>query len=239
MRGMNHRIAHAKSYPFPIPPHGYLFEDGGWRPLDGHVVDRVGRVPVLAAGSNQSPEQLRRKYQNTPGIAIACQRARLHHFDVVYAAHLSAYGSVPATFQASPGTAVTVFVQWLDERALQRMHETEGNYTFDALEDVRVELDGDGGTLTSAFAYSSRVGCFNLRGSCLALAAIPATGRTLPAASQIEALTAVRDRFAPGVPLDDFMAAYFADDAVRRRHSTALGADALAQTFARRTVRSC
>lgn len=235
---MNDRIAHAKSYPFPIPPHGYLFADGVWRPLDGHAVDRAGRVPVLAAGSNQSPEQLARKYAGHSGISIVCQRARLHDFDVVYAAHLSSYGSVPATFQASPGTAVTVFVQWLDPRSLQRMHETEGNYTYDALDGVRVELDG-GGELDAAFAYSSRVGCFNHRGACLALAAIPAAGRLFDEATEEQAIGYVRDRFAPGMPLDEFMAGYFADDAARRRYSAALGEDALAQSFARRTVQFC
>ena len=237
---MHDAIAHAKSYPFPIPSHGYLFADGAWGPLDTAAIDRTGRVPVLAAGSNQSPEQLMRKYAGMAGVEFPCQRAALHDFDVVYAAHLSSYGSVPATFQASPGTRVTAFVQWLDERALRRMHETEGNYTYDALEGIRVELEGDG-VLEAAFAYSSRVGCLNLGGDCVALAAIPATGRRLRAATETEALTAVRDRLARGQPLDDFIAGHLgpAGTEVRLARSAALGADALPLRFPRRIVHRC
>src|SRR5690606_17003915 len=143
---------------------------GQWQRLPAGPLDTTGRVPVLAAGSNQSPEQLARKYGHLPEIgAIPAQRGRLHDFDVVYAAHLARYGSVPATFQHAPGTAVTVFVLWLTERQLVRMHETEGNYCYDHLYDVRVDLDA-GGTLWEAFAYSSKVGCLAHAGSCIAIA---------------------------------------------------------------------
>ncbi|MBM3487576.1 MAG: hypothetical protein FJX67_13250 [Alphaproteobacteria bacterium] len=230
------RIAHAKSYPFPIPSHGYLFAQGTWRPLDGAHIDRTGCTPVLAAGSNQSPEQLARKYQGHDGVEIAAERGVLRDFDVVYAAHLSGYSSVPATFQASPGTAVTVFVLWLDDRALRRMHETEGNYTYDALAPIRVELEGAGGTLASAFAYSSRVGCLNIGGACAALAAIPATGRRFAALSEETALTHARDRLALGMALDDFIAGNLADNTLRLARSKALGADALPLAFPRTTI---
>ena len=107
-------VEHAKAYPFYIPDHCYLYEEGGWRRLDDRLFNADGRVPVLAAGSNQSPDQLARKYGHMPGIGpIPAQRGRLHDFDVVYAAHLARYGSVPATFQHSPGTIVIVFVLWL------------------------------------------------------------------------------------------------------------------------------
>lgn len=229
-------IAHAKSYPFPIPPHGYLFARGAWRPLDGTRVARAGRTPVLAAGSNQSPEQLARKYKGHDDVEIAAERGVLHDFDVVYAAHISSYSSVPATFQASPGTAVTVFVLWLDDRALKRMHETEGNYTYDSLAPIRVELEGAGGTLAAAFAYSSRVGCLDVGGACAALAAIPATGRRFAALSEEDVLALARDRLAPGMALDDFITGNLSDEPTRRRRSLALGVGALPLVFPRTTI---
>lgn len=228
-------IAHAKSYPFPAPDHCFLYEAGSWRRLDG-AFERQGRVPVLAAGSNQSPAQLVRKYGHLADVGpIPAQRGRLADFDVVYAAHLTAYGSVPATFQHSPGTATTVFVLWLDERQLARMHETEGNYTYDHLAGISVTLD-TGGVLDEAYAYSSKVGCLCHAGGCVSLKEIRADGRRFPALGQVEMLTAVRDRLAPGTPLDDFIRAHLDDKMLHRARSTALGLDALAVLYPRRTV---
>jgi hypothetical protein len=228
-------VVHAKSYPFPAPDHCFLYEAGGWRRLDC-AVDRAGRVPVLAAGSNQSPEQLARKYGAIADIGpIPAQRARLADFDVVYAAHLASYGSVPATFQHSPGTAVTVFVLWLSERQLARMHETEGNYTYDHLAGVRIALD-TGGTLIEAYAYSSKVGCLNHQGGCVSLAAIGAHNRRFPALTQAEMLAAVCERLAPGTAVDDFIRAHVGDKDLRVARSAALRAGALPALYPRRIV---
>lgn len=233
---MQDRIAHAKSYPFPAPPHCFLYESGAWRRLDNGDFDRDGRVPVLAAGSNQSPEQLARKYGHMADIgAIPAQRGRLHDFDVVYAAHLTAYGSVPATFQHSPGTAVTVFVLWLTEAQLVRMHETEGNYTYDHLTGVRVALD-TGAALDEAFAYSSKVGCLAHENGCVGLSEIAASDRRFPALAQPQALALVRDRLAPGVALDEFVRQHLEDAVLHRQRSHALGEKAIPVGYPRRTV---
>jgi hypothetical protein len=233
---MQDRIAHAKSYPFPAPPHCFEYEAGAWRRLERGDFDRAGRVPVLAAGSNQSPEQLVRKYGHMADIGvIPAQRGMLHDFDVVYAAHLTAYGSVPATFQHSPGTVVTVFVLWLTEAQLVRMHETEGNYTYDHLTGVRVSLDA-GATLGEAFAYSSKVGCLAHDGGCVGLAEIRAEGRVFPALTQPGALEVVRDRLAPGVALDDFIRQHLEDAALHRQRSQALGDKAIPAGYPRRQV---
>lgn len=235
---MSDTVRHAKSYPFGIPGHSYLFEDGRFSPLGNVDIDHGDRTPVLAAGSNQSPEQLARKFASFepgPGTRIPVQRGMLADFDVVYAAHLAGYGSVPATFQASPGTAVIVFVLWLDERQLNRMHETEANYTFDRLTGLSIAFD-DGRTLEAAFGYSSKVGCLNFNGSCASLAEIPANARRFPALTQEEALAAVRDRLAPARALDDFILDHVEDRDVRRIRSTELGADALALVFPREVI---
>ncbi len=234
---MEDRIRRAKSYPFDIPDRSYVYRRGEVRAYDAGAAPRDGRVPVLAAGSNQSPHQIARKFDgHASGEVIPSQRGRLHDFDVVYAAHLASYGSVPATLQHSPGTVVSVFVLWLDEAQLVRMHETEGNYTFDHLDGVRIELDEGAEILGEAYSYSSKVGCFNRDGACVGLSEIAAAGRRFAQASQPEILAIVRDRLAPGRALDAFIADHVGDEGVRRERSEAIGRDALPLAFARRIV---
>jgi hypothetical protein len=234
---MEDRIRHAKSYPFEIPERSYVYRRGAVHEFDADPRHRHGRVPVLAAGSNQSHRQIARKFDAHPsGDVIPSQRGRLHDFDVVYAAHLASYGSVPATFQHSPGTVVSVFVLWLDEAQLVRMHETEGNYTFDHLERVRVELDDNGEVLSEAYSYSSKIGCFNHAGACVSLSEISAAGRQFLEVGQPDILGILRDRLAPGRGLDHFVGEHVADDEVRRERSQVIGRDALPLRFARRTI---
>ena len=235
---MQDKIDHAKSYPFPAPDQSYLYEAGDWRPLRDDGFETDGRVPVLAAGSNRSPEQIHRKFGHLSDAgAIPAQRGRLHGFDVVYAAHLTGYGSVPATFQHSPGTRVTVFLLWLNETQLSRMHETERNYTYDQLSGIRIELDR-GGEMSEAYTYSSKAGCLNHGGQCISLGEVVAEGRTFPALRQPEMLALARDRLAPGVDVDEFVRQHLADDELRRMRSQALGADALPVSYDRRTLRT-
>lgn len=235
---MHDPVAHAKAYPFPAPNHCYLYEDGSWRPLDQPVADADARTPVLAAGSNQSPEQLARKYGDLPKTGpIPAQRGRLSDFDVVYAAHLARYGSVPATFQQSPGTVVTVFVLWLTDIQLERMHATEGNYTYDRLEDVQVELDA-GGALTEVYAYTSKIGCLGDGGDCIGIAEIDAEQRRFPALRQPEVLALVRDRLSPGSDLDRFIAEHAAEYELLRERSRRLRDGAIPISYERRTILS-
>ncbi len=234
---MPHRIVHAKSYPFPIPGASFVYDNGTTRTLDPATMDLTGRTPVLAAGSNQSPEQIHRKFGELPGdVVVLSQRGRLHDFDVVYAAHLAGYGSIPATFQASPGTAVTVFVQWLDGTQLARMHETEGSYSYDCLSGIRIELDDGEEVLTEAFAYSAKAGCLNRSGGPAGLAEISATGRTFPEFTQSEMLSHLRDQLAPGDNLDRFILDHVTNQDTRRARGQAMAADALPRLFERRVV---
>lgn len=227
-------VSHAKTYPFPVPGRSYVFRNGQPHDLDDHGFDRVGRTPVLAAGSNQSHEQLARKYSVLPGhVEIPVQRGLLHDFDSVYAAHLAGYGSVPSTFHPSPGTRVTTYVLWLDDSQLNRMHETERNYTYDRLDDISVDIPDVPETFDRAFAYTAVVGCLNVDGAPVALAEIDAAGRTLAAMSQSEMLDHVRARLAPDQTLDAFIRAHIEDEAVRRERTLALAADSLPLTFAR------
>lgn len=231
---MNDPVAHAKTYPFPVPGRSYVFRNGTPHDLDDHGFDRTGRTPVLAAGSNQSHEQLARKYSVLPGhVEIPIQRGLLDDFDSVYAAHLAGYGSVPSTFHPSLGTRVTTYVLWLDDAQLNRMHETERNYTYDRLDGIRVEIEGVGDIIDRAFAYTAVVGCLNVNGAPVALAEISAEGRILRAMSQPDMLDHVRGRLDPDVHLDTFIQAHIEGEALRRERTLALSSDSLPLVFER------
>ena len=194
-------------------------------------------MPVLAAGSNQSHEQLARKYSVLTGhVEIPIQRAELADFDAVYAAHLAGYGSVPSTFHPSPGTAVTTYVLWLDDAQLNRMHETERNYTYDQLGNIRVEPDDGSAAIETAYIYSARVGCVNVGGAPIALAEIPARNRTLRAMTQPDILAYIRDRLEPGTDLDDFIRAHIDREDVRQARTAALSAEAIPLVFSRTEI---
>jgi hypothetical protein len=234
---MNDPVAHAKSYPFPVPGRSYVYRNGQPEEMLDDRFDRSGRWPVLAAGSNQSHEQLARKYSILSGhVEIPIQKGELSDFDSVYAAHLAGYGSVPSTFFPSVGTRVTTYVLWLDDAQLNRMHETERNYTFDHLHDVIVETDGGGEVLSEAYAYTAKVGCVNLAGLPVALREIQAHGRVLPSMSQGMMLEHIRERLAPAESLDAFIIAHIENNDVRKARATALSEDAIFPEFLRTVV---
>ena len=230
-------IAHALSYPFPAPDHSFVYEKRGWRRLQISEFNLKQRIPVLAAGSNQSPEQLIRKYADYPDFgAIPAQRGKLFDFDVVYAAHLTGYGSIPATFQRSQGTIVTVFLLWLTERQLTRMHETEGNYTYDRLQNLKLILDEGGKFSESAYAYSAKYGCYNHKGSCVSLKEIVAKKRKFPALTQSRALEIVRDQLIPGAKLENFVEQLIFKPTKRLKFAEKMRKGAIEAKYERKTI---
>ena len=231
-------VVHAKAYPFLAPDHSYVFEAGQWSPLESDGFDVNGRTPVLAAGSNQSPEQLARKYAELPEIgSIPVVRGRLTDFDVVYAAHLADYGSMPATFQNSPGTTVSVFITWFTDPQLDRMHATEGNYSYDRLTDLWLETDL-GQSPQEVFVYTAKAGCYNHNGTCLSLTEIPAINRKFASATQSEAQSFLRDRLAAGMDLDQFVEEHILDNVVRAGRVTAMRANAIEIGYPRDSLQS-
>lgn len=229
------KLAWAKAYPFAIPGHSYLYVNGETRPLDGEDGAMfAARTPVLASGSNQSPEQLRRKYANGgDDVVIPMTLASLHDFDSVYSAHITSYGSIPSTPHPSPGTVVTLFINWLTAAQLRRMHETEQpgeNYHFGRLHGARVELAG-GRLLDEVFGYVSAHGCLVRDGEPIGLSAVAAANRRYAALGQVEAIAQVCGHVAPGKAVDDFILDAVAEPDLRRRHITALRGHARPAAF--------
>jgi hypothetical protein len=94
--------------------------------------------------------------------------------------------------------------------ALRALDATEPNYR----REVRAE----------AHVYVSRHGPLALDGGPVALAAVPARGRRLPALTQPELLEALRERIAPGERPDAFVLSHLLDERLRLRRSALLRA---------------
>ncbi len=212
---MKDRLARALGYPYGAPADSYTLRGGRVAAFDADEV--AGRTAVIAYGSNRAPEQLRRKFPGSETV-LPVQRAWLDDHDVVYSAHLTAYGSVPAALRAHPGCRVAVAVTWLDGAQLTAMHETEvgaENYVYEPLDGV-VGPEG-GGPLDAVFVYAGTRGHLALDGQAIALTEIVAQGRGLSALGQREVLELVRDRLAPETSLEVFIEETIGDRDLRRQ----------------------
>lgn len=212
-------LPRAVDYPFFAPLERYVF-----------AADDVAaefsidnRTPVLALGSNAAPLQLRRKFAGTSG-PIPVSRAVLFDHVIVYSAHFTRYGALPATLYRHDGAIAFVAITWLDDRQLARMHETESvgvNYDYVEVGDIRLEHDaglGDG-TIPSDLgvgAYVSRHGPLLHADRPIRLAETASSGCPLPALTQPAALRFAQRRVAPDLAFDAFMAKLVVDDAFRR-----------------------
>lgn len=201
-------VGRALAYPYATPTSSFVLagdqlrEDDALGPDD---LDAAAR-PLLAYGSNAAPEVLMRKLGDaTRDAPLLALRATLADHDVAYSAHISRYGSIPATLFPSPGAALPVFVLYLDPGQAERIAATEPNYEPVRLTGISCELDA-GGTLSELDAYRSRHGCLLLESSEVALAEVEAAGRKLPALTQPQVQERLRSFLAPDRPLDRFVA---------------------------------
>ena len=181
-------LTRALAYPYALTGKSFVFHNGNVSAFAHRARDelRKDRTPVLAVGSNQSPEQLARKFHGPGWQHVPTERCALEGFDTVYSPHITVYGSIPATLQTSPGTTVTLYVNWLDDAQLERMHETEignANYAFCRMGDIRCDME-TGDTLDSLYLYVGNRGALTSDSKPIALSEVPAKNRQFPAMNQ-------------------------------------------------------
>jgi hypothetical protein len=194
----------AEGYPYPRPAGSYLFDDGALRPLKAPWHER--RTAVIACGSNGAPARLIQKFAGT-GARIPVTPAWLHGYAVVYSAHFTSYGALPATLHPWPGARTRLCVTWLDAGQLERMHESEGvgeRYDYVLLEQLKLGIDGHG-VVASAGAYLSRRGPLAQDGRPVRLAEVLTQGCDLPAYSQPAMLRRMHRLLAPDESYASFM----------------------------------
>lgn len=215
-------LLRALLYPYPAPDHDFILRNrrvSTFHAGSSETVGRLlnGRVPVLAAGSNRSPRQLARKYFPPFDAGdIPVTMGWMDNHDVVYCAHITGYGAVPATVTESAGTTVRVAVNWLLPDQLHHLNATESlgkHYDYVQIPSAGIVLDC-GLTVSRVGAYVARHGCEFSPGDVFALADIKAENRRFPARSQWEMLQYVAQR-AGHVPHPDFIIRLIEDEDFR------------------------
>lgn len=229
-------IEKAKSYPFDIPSYSYILVNNevfrltnidfecfdkseietknGLKRLKDLLLeqnldfpDLNELIPVLAYGSNASHTQLKEKYLDFDNVVIPSIKSKLVNFDVVYSAHFSPYGAIPATLQYSPGTEIDVFILYLDEDKLLHLHKTERlglNYCFAKLNNIKLVI-GNKISVNEIKTYLSIRGCLFINGTHIALSAINAKNRVFPDKSEEEILNLIREILDPEKDLNEFI----------------------------------
>lgn len=184
-------LARALEYPYATPETSFLYLDGAAVEFPPAGPDLAGRKPLIAYGANAAPAALARKLAALPGLEMPVMQAELEGFDVVYSAHVSPYGAVPATLVESPGTVAPVFLAHPTPEQRALLTASEPNYDL-------VEVAG-------LAAYRSKHGCLELDGAPVALAAVRAAGRTLPELDEPTVLERVRSLVRPDLSLECFV----------------------------------
>lgn len=213
-------VERAMRYPYAVPAHA--FAQRGHQTLSPQEVeiDPAERQLLLAYGSNGSPEVLSRKL-TLSADPVLVEPGWLHDFDVVYSAHISPYGAIPATLQRSRGTAVRVAVLHLTEEQMRLVSATEPNYEPTRLDAMRCEVAG-GETRGDLSVYLSRHGCLLVDGAEVSLVAVPARGRRFAELSEPQVLEHVRETVSPAESIDSFVLSSVADPALAQAHSAQL-----------------
>jgi hypothetical protein len=146
----------------------YPFGRAGGSFYLGGAEDRLPDAPpLLAYGANGSPEVLARKL---PGARVAALAGRLRGWSVVHSAHVSPYGSVPATLVPDSGRMVEVHVLLVEDR--RELDGTEPNYRREVLTGLDLEVERLG-AVEVVEAYLSRWGPLLVDGRPVPLGALP------------------------------------------------------------------
>lgn len=164
------------------------------------------RTPVIAYGSNAAVSALKRKFisEKFPrGWAILpVLKGTLKDFEVVHAAHfVPVNGSFPAGIAYNRGAETEIWLTFLDDAEMERMHASEGIdsdspqswYVYGKLENIRIQVPG-WRELSSAFVYIDNYGALKVQGQTAALSKVPATARS-PQVSMEAALASAEDIF--------------------------------------------
>jgi len=221
-------LQRALGYPWARPAGSYVLADGAVQQLEDlaseerdstikrflGALNGSSRVRVLAFGSNGAPDTLTQKFAHftdPEDRTVLVLAGQLNDFDVGAAAQPTLYGSMPATLFPSPGTAVRAAVLAVTPVQFTQLAWSELTYRLGWLE-TRFDADETELSLDGALAFVSRFGAFCLESRPVALAAIPATGRTAAALSQEQLLDAAAElSLGPGAGAEALVRAIYED----------------------------
>jgi hypothetical protein len=199
-------LRRALAYPYEPPVGSFVQVGDRTEPVPPRGPDLAGRRALLSYGANAAPEALTRKLAALEPRPLPVLAGQLSGFDVVYSAHVTRYGAVPAALVASPGTTASIHLVFPDEEQLAALAATEGqNYALERLTDFTCELEVGAAGPAEIDAFLSVHGPLLRGGQPIALAAIPARGRRFPALSTPEVIELVRAELMPELDLTQFI----------------------------------
>jgi hypothetical protein len=199
-------VRRALAYPYDPPAGSFVQVGDRTLPVPPEGIDVDGRRALLAYGANASPEALTRKLAALPPEPIPVLRVALSGWDVVYSAHVTRYGAVPAAVVASPGTVASVHLVFPNDAQLAAIAATEGaNYRLEQLVDFSAALEIGGEGPREIDAFIGVHGPLLLDGSPVALAAIPAAGRVFPSLTTPQMIDRVRAAIHPDLTVPEFV----------------------------------
>ncbi|HEY1284695.1 MAG TPA: hypothetical protein VGF04_01285 [Solirubrobacterales bacterium] len=214
----------ALGYPWQRPKGSYLLRDEEVGLLEEMSMEKRkatvgaftgGRHPLLSFGANAAPSRLAAKFAHFEDDAdreALVLTGDLHGVDVGAVASPGILGYMPATLFASPETAVRAAVVWVTADQATQLAWSELTYQLGCLEEARFEMDEADVEIEDLFAFVARLGAFCIDGSPVAMAAIPAKGRTAPAMTQEELLDEVAMRvLGPDARAEELVRAVFDD----------------------------
>ncbi len=190
----------------PVPTRSVAVRTG-----DG-TVEIAEAVTLVAAGSNGSTMQLARKYRarrHAPPILIA--PATITGAVSVYSAHITAYGSVPATMHAADASAV-LHVLLMPAEELAHMNATEAlgaNYVLAAPRAMAATVEGV--PVPAPLAYVSKRGAVALDAGPVLLATTGGETTGYASAGQREMMERVKAHVGDERPLEAFVLRLIAD----------------------------
>jgi hypothetical protein len=208
MRGLpdDEVVRRALAYPYGPPAGSYLQVGERTLPVPPEEIEVDGRRALLAYGANASPEALTRKLAHLPPEPIAVLRVALRGWDVVYSAHITRYGSVPAAVVPSPGTVANVHLVFPSEAQMEAIAASEGeNYRLEQLADFTATYEVGGEGPREIDAFIGAYGPLLVDGAPVALAAIPARDRVFPELTTPEMIDRVRAALAPDLSVREFV----------------------------------
>lgn len=135
------------------------------------------RIPVIAIGSNSSPDVMIKKFKDKAvGGDFAILQATIGDHAVVHGAFVGAKGTVPATLTPDKHSSAHITVAFLTKDQVEKLMTTEPNYDVAAIES-EVELRGFRPIVPSgALVYVSPWGALTKDGqNPLILSSIPST----------------------------------------------------------------
>ncbi len=140
------------------------------------------RIPVIAIGSNSSPDVMLKKFEGIGGD-FAILQASIEDHAVVHGAFLGAAGTIPATLLPDQGSTAHITVAFLTKAQVEKLITTEPNYDAVALASevqtrgIKSESGGNGPAVPpGSLVYVSPWGALTKDGKTpLILSSIPST----------------------------------------------------------------